>query len=76
MSKPRRCPRCRNIPSVYVEMWSGHTIEFYADAYGCPEGEGYLREGEPSHVEARCRCGYRWRLRGVTQITELRGGEA
>lgn len=72
MSEPRRCPRCRNLPSVYIEMWAGHTIEFDADENGRPEAEGYLREGEPHHVEARCRCGHMWRLRGVTQITELR----
>jgi hypothetical protein len=60
------------VPDSYTELWEGHSIEFSVDALGNPEDNGVLVEGAPYAVEAICRCGHRWRLRGVTQITDIK----
>lgn len=72
----RKCPKCGGKqPDYYVELWTDHAVYFYADASGRPEKEGSLTEGEPHYVDAVCKCGHRWRLRGISQITELREAE-
>ena len=69
---PRHCPLCNALPSHYVEVWTGRTIEFDADENGVPGSVGALGEGTPTHVIAVCReCRHRWKLRGVNQITDL-----
>lgn len=48
-------------------------MSFEASADGTPDPEGILCEGEPTGVViAECACGHSWRLRGVSQITDLR----
>lgn len=69
--KPPRCPACGSFPNHYDEIWIGHSIQFAADLKGRPAKEGYMGEGSPFKVIATCRCGRSWKLRGVTQITEL-----
>ena len=70
MKKLRKCPKCRRLPIIYLEMWAGHSIEFAA-VDGVPEKEGNLEAGSPTHVIAECGCGHMWRLRGVLQITDV-----
>ena len=72
--KQPRCPRCRKRPTTYTEIWDG-TIQFDVDEHGVPEEKGNLEWGKPCSVEAECKCGHAWKLRGVTQITELRPDE-
>lgn len=67
-----RCPRCGKRPEVYKEFYEGMGTEFSAGEDGVPEPEGWHFEGLPCRVEATCRCGFQWRLRGVAQITDLR----
>jgi hypothetical protein len=69
--KPPRCPACDAFPDHYREIWTGHGITFAADEKGRPAREGILFEGNPYKVIAVCRCGKRWKLRGVKQIVEL-----
>ena len=65
-----KCPKCGKEPFALDEVWENHNIQFaYAD--GKRGREGWLGEGSPVAVVARCECGYAWRLRGITQITEL-----
>ncbi len=67
-----RCPKCGGLPGEYQEVWNGHGLSFDADAKGRPEQVGYTYEGSPDHVLACCaKCGHGWRLKGVTQITEV-----
>jgi hypothetical protein len=70
-----RCPRCGKPPEEYWERWTDFGMIFSADARGVPERIGYLVDGGPVGVDAICACGYRWCLRGVRQITELRPDE-
>lgn len=69
---PPRCPACKSHPDRYVEMWTGHSIDFPSATSGFPETTGYLSEGNPYKVFAVCNCGRKWTLRGVGQITDLR----
>ncbi len=70
-----RCPRCRKPPVRYVEWWDGFTMSFDTRA-GVPESEGYKHDGYPSgKVVAECACGHEWRVRGVSQVTQLAGYE-
>jgi hypothetical protein len=68
----RRCPECHSIPIRYTEFWRNHSISFDARPDGGAEEIGVLNEGSPYCVLATCKCGNGWRLRGVTQITDLR----
>lgn len=71
MSAVPKC-RCGKRPISYNEVWLGASILFYApNADGVPTQSEDGDRGDPHHVEARCSCGRTWRLRGVTQITEL-----
>ncbi len=65
------CPSCGRLPYQYVELWRGHSIVFTATAGGRPEAEGEMEPGDPYAVEAVCRCGRTWRVRGVLQISDL-----
>lgn len=74
-----RCPKCKadgeNI--ILREHWTDHVIEFVQNADGTVQPEGILREGSPAMVRGVCACcGHRWKLRGVSQITELVRGES
>lgn len=69
----RRCPRCGGLPKSYSEIWTGHYIEFKANADGTPEAEGFMGEGHAKHVNAVCGMGELiWRLRGVRWVDDLR----
>jgi hypothetical protein len=69
----RKCPKCRGKISNLIEVWSGHTIDFEVQDDGEISEEGYMSDGEPSHVEANCGvCSHRWRVRGVHDIDDLR----
>jgi hypothetical protein len=72
-TKLPRCPKCSQRPIEYIEVWRGHSIRFGIDDSGAPEERGNLHDGEPYSVEAECACGNRWKLKGVTQITDLEG---
>lgn len=66
-----KCSKCRSKNLYFTELWKDHSIEF-----DIVDGklEGYSMEpGYPYKVEATCKeCGHSWRLRGITQITELK----
>jgi hypothetical protein len=66
-----RCPKCRNRPIGYLELWKNHSISFKADETGRPQEEGNLTEGDPYKVQAYCLCGHQWTLKGILQITSL-----
>lgn len=66
----RKCPKCKSPPIFFTEVWKNSTIQFEVTD-GKIEEVGYKEPGEPYCVEATCSCGHRWRLRGVTQITDL-----
>lgn len=76
---PPICPRCRGKVAYYNESWTA-SIEFDADRNGWPivEPDQYAARncnaGDPVNVEAVCgRCGHYWKLRKVTQITDVSG---
>lgn len=68
-----KCPRCGGRPGAYLEFWTACTVEFLVTAAGAPQKDGNVCPGVPAgRVDATCDgCGHRWRLRGVSQITEL-----
>lgn len=67
------CPKCRSQADYLTEIWAGHGIEFHFDKNGEIEEKGNIEPGQPDHVLAKCSCCcHEWKLRGVTQITELR----
>jgi hypothetical protein len=53
-------------------MWNNFPLEF-AVTDGKIDEEGILGTGDPHHIIATCgECDHNWRLRGVSQIDELR----
>ena len=58
-------------PDHYREFYSKTGTEFDARPDGTPEPVGYHFEGLPCSVLAVCGQGHYWRLRGVSQITDL-----
>ena len=75
--KPRRCPKCGELPKGYRERWEGHAIIFEADHLGRPTErvEQTERDAKAVAVFALCSCGHEWRLRGVRQIIQLQPSE-
>jgi hypothetical protein len=77
MEKKRKmitCPKCKSNGDKInlVEHWSDHVIEFEQNQDGTINPYGYLRDGSPYKVVAECfNCRHRWRLRGISQITNL-----
>lgn len=71
-AKSIKCPKCRQAPTGYNEVWAGHWIQFEADTNGVPSATGELMDGASVGVNALCRCGHAWRLRGVTCVDEIR----
>jgi hypothetical protein len=68
-----KCPDCGNEPISYHEILDGFSTTFdVSPRSGFLEVEGYHEMGFPVHVLAECDCGKTWRLRGVTQITEVK----
>jgi hypothetical protein len=66
------CPICRKPAIRLKEVWKNHYILFDTDEKGLWLGnDGYLEPGEPYCVRAKCKCGHRWTLRGITQIEDL-----
>lgn len=73
MKHKPRCPKCGGAPNEYREVWDKAGISFDADEAGRPADEGYAYEGYPTSVLASCgKCSWCWKLKGVTQITEVR----
>jgi len=70
--KHRICPKCKSIPIYYTELWKNSTIEFTVLESQIEE-EGICSPGQPYGVEAQCDCGHRWKLKKITQITDLKG---
>jgi hypothetical protein len=69
-----KCPYCRGEPSYYIEHWEGLSIVFDAGSF---DSYGTLDPGNPYRVSAVCAdCGRVWRLRGVSQVTDIAGGAA
>ena len=71
--RPPRCPRCRGVPSRFLEFTSA-ALGWQATPEGWAglKDEGYTDPGYPECVDAVCgACGHQWRLRGVWQITDL-----
>ena len=72
--KPKKCPLCHSLIDQFQEMWRDADIFFETDKDGYPNEQKGILEGrrEPYAVYGICReCRYRWKLRGVTQITDL-----
>ena len=70
--KAIKCPKCKKRVNMFCEIWDGAQIEFTTseDKYFKPVG--HLQTGDPSAVIGNCsNCGHSWKLRGVTQITDL-----
>jgi hypothetical protein len=68
--KPLRCPKCNRFPEYYREFIE-YCAEFNVDENGWPENEGNHSEGDYFKLEAFCRCGHAWRIRGASQITDV-----
>ena len=67
-----KCPNCLNSENlVFVEVWQGHTISFEQQKNGEIDPIGYMGQGAPYKVEAKCVCGKVWTIRGAIQITDL-----
>jgi hypothetical protein len=64
-----KCPKCGNRPIRYVEFWKDHTISFETD--GITLEDPNCDPGDPYKVHAHCLCGHEWRLKKITQITEI-----
>ena len=71
-----RCPRCKRAAVTHLlEIWGSVSGEI---PFALDRESGTLTaldhdppQPHPVGVEAVCECGYRWKLRGVGQITEF-----
>ncbi|MDR2782553.1 MAG: hypothetical protein LBB48_01690 [Treponema sp.] len=69
--KKIKCSKCGGAPSFYKEIWSGAVMMFDAETFESYGNEDY---GDPYCVQAICgKCGHIWRIRGITQITDIPG---
>lgn len=77
MIKPRKCPKCGDLPNAYQTPF-GNMCSLIYDA----EPDGYVYDlvgtyynnskiNEEDCVIALCMCGHKWKLRGVRNISEL-----
>jgi hypothetical protein len=65
------CPKCKraNNLAALIEHFGS---EMSYDVEGEFRSEfGYIREGDATGVEAFCKCGHHWMLKGVLQLPEL-----
>ena len=69
--KQKRCPKCKQAPVYYTELWKDTVIEFDI-VDGEISEQGICNPGQPYGVEALCRCGHKWKLKGVSQIGDIR----
>ena len=74
--KTRKCPKCRNNVMGYQEVFE-QVIDWDADQNGFPsmtdENCSAIESGgNPVCVFGWCLCGHKWRVRGVTQITDIK----
>jgi hypothetical protein len=66
-----KCPKCGAAPKMLTEEWTGSGIQREV-INGMLDDVGEKFYGRPCGVNARCsNCDHGWRLRGVTQITEV-----
>ena len=64
------CPKCKSSDLILTELWKNHSIQWHLN--GETLGKGNAEPGDPYRVEAFCNeCNHEWRLRGVTQITDV-----
>ena len=76
--KDLRCPKCNKQKTVHtiIEIWSADSLEYDLvedKLYGkCRKDEGYSSmTSQPIGLEAKCRCGHKWKIREVTSISDL-----
>jgi hypothetical protein len=67
-----KCGKCGEKPTTFNERWDAHTIQFCMDSTGAIEEDGELEPGDPTSVYALCNCGHEWKLKGISQIDQLR----
>ena len=64
------CPKCKSSDLILTELWKNHSIQWHLN--GETLGKGNAEPEDPYRVEAFCNeCNHEWRLRGVTQITDV-----
>lgn len=65
------CPKCKSSDLTLTELWKNHSVQFYYKN-GEIVGKGNLEPGDPYKVEAFCNdCSHEWRLKGITQISDV-----
>lgn len=68
-----KCPRCHAKPCTLTEMWEGHAIEFGVNADGSIEKDGYMSDGAPVKIYAKCgKCAHTWTVRRAIQIVDFK----
>lgn len=71
-----KCPKCKSEGSniVLVEIWDGAALIFNQRDDGLIETEGWTsNKSNPTSVNGNCKCGHKWKIRGVTQIIDIPG---
>lgn len=64
------CPKCKSSDLILTELWINHSIQWHLN--GETLGKGNAEPGDPYKVKAFCNeCNHEWRLRGVTQISDV-----
>lgn len=65
-----KCPKCNKNPDHYNEYWSGEIWQFDVNN-GVVNKSGYTTPADPIYVLAVCKCGNEWRVKGISQITDI-----
>lgn len=72
-----KCPKCKRVGVTrFDEIWpvASSIIPFESINGELVAHDHNSPDVDPAAVVAICQCGHRWKLRGVTQITNIDAG--
>ncbi len=68
-----KCPKCKSGNNITLsEFWRESSITWQQVDGKFDRNDGNVNpDGDPYKVEALCRCGHHWRVKGAIQITDV-----
>ena len=69
--KTLKCPKCRKRQVRLLSEHYATSYEFEVEGNQRQVNGTGLESADITHVSAQCECGNIWRLRGITQVTDL-----
>jgi phage FluMu protein Com len=67
-----KCPKCKSIDVMIIEVWRGHTIEWEQLDGKFDRNDGVLEHGYSYKLESTCKkCKHTWTIRKATSIDDV-----